>query len=133
MTWTELLSLNYWRRREWVLVGNGEAIEERVKQLTESRERRSRMLEVVKQEFLNKEQGRQLHENSVSYIPQNDINNLTFWIIHLCYKYCETCKNILPLRLLPNFSQRKKLTQTSQCPCKKTNILFQNRVKSLLS
>ena len=66
----------------------------------------------------------QQSKNAQRYIPSNDIANLTFWIEHASYTYCDKCKTILPVRLLPKFSKRPAIKEGSKtCPCKTTRYM----------
>ena len=118
-TRSKLLSEQFWAKREWKQIGPDNNTASTKEQYDKKKKDRLAKIETDKSNFNDVNTTKQQSENAQRYIPSNDIANLTFWIEHASYTYCDKCKTILPVRLLPKFSKRPAVKEGSKtCPCK---------------
>ena len=57
--------------------------------------------------------------------------NLRFWIEHLSWTYCNTCKMLKMERLLPNYFKRSPLKFFKECTCMKNVYIYPTQDKIL--
>ena len=105
----------FWEKRVWKQVMRDNNLEAKRAEYIASAENRFAKTESNNSSFLEANAGKQLGENSGRFIPSNDINNLTFWIEHSSYTFCNKCMMILPLRLLPNFQSAYLSKRVANC------------------
>lgn len=117
-TWSKHHSEQFWAKRQWKQVGQDNQTQCRKAEYVSNTQNRISKIERDKRTFRELNSSKQQSANSERFIPQNDISNLSFWIEHASYTYCDKCKTILPLRLLPKFAKRPPIKEGSKsCKC----------------
>ena len=117
-TWSKPHSEQFQEKRQWKLIGQDNNTARRIAEYAERRQQRLMKIENDKACFTEANATKQQSVNAERFIPFDDIDNLTFWIEHASYTYCNKCKVILPLRLLNKFAKRPPVKGSKSCLCK---------------
>ena len=115
--WDTAKSTRFWDERVFQSVSRNDNIANRLesrKTQIESREQSQGLyktqFKVQFQEFLLAQQSRKLTGPVIT-------DNLRFWIEHLSWTYCNTCKVLKMQRLLPNYFKRPSIKYANDCTC----------------
>lgn len=122
--WSESSSGELWQSRHWNVVGSDHSIDERRSQSSANEQERIERNDSEKTFFMEMNANREQHPNAERFIPSSDIRNLEFWISHGSSTFCNKCKAILPLRLMPNFHKRPLVRRAKACTCQTNRYIM---------
>ena len=105
--WDSAKSMCFWAERVFQTVGRNDNIANRLETRKAQTKSREHLRCLYKRQFQGK--FKNFHANShVSYLDLL-FQNLRFWIEHLSWTYCNTCKVLKMQSLLPNYFKRPSI------------------------
>lgn len=117
--WDTTKSTTFWAKRSFKTVCRDDRLLQKIDEQNECKQSRQNTQIALKREFVNKFH-EQLSRAEQHRLPGPVISeNLTFWIQHLSWTFCNNCKVLKMQRLLPNYVRRPQLTFSKDCICVK--------------
>jgi hypothetical protein len=101
--WDTTKSTAFWAERAFQTVGRNDYIAEHLETRKTQIESREQLQCVYKRQFQDKFQTFLSSQESRKLPGPVIAENLQFWIEHLSWTYCNTCKLLKMERLLPNY------------------------------
>lgn len=115
--WTTDKSIAFWNNRLFCSIQHDDNVEQRKQTFLQQKQARDANHLHKKQKFLN-DFKRHLGNRQLTLMPGSVTStNLQFWIKHMSWTYCSTCKLLKTEKLLPNYGKRKVLQLFKQCSC----------------
>lgn len=114
--WTQENAVEFWNQRKWQMLMLYSGVARRnnqwLQQLVDRQEREQRQREAFELEH---------HHRAIPghspVLATQEATDLRFWCQNSSWTYCQNCGSLLPVKLLPSFSNRKPTTEKNSCTC----------------
>lgn len=114
--WTVQKSEQFWSQRQLQVVLCDPSLRERNRlRLPNCRDRQERLS--FQEEQFKRENGLEENEAAPCVLFQNASKDLSFWMKHGSWNFCNKCSGLLNQKLLPNYCSRKPLVAAKKCSC----------------